>query len=86
MLSPEQQKLQSEVVKAEEVERVYDSYIRPFIEEKRVVLFEVFQSTSVRDMDALRDVKLQLTAINALEAHFKEFMNTGKLAKKQLES
>lgn len=85
MLDPEIAKLQSEVAKGDEYKRVFDSYIGPFIEAKKQVLFEAFQTIPVGNVEALKDVKLQLTAINSLQAHFEEFMNTGKLARKQLE-
>lgn len=85
MLDPEQAKLESEVAKGDEYKRVFQSYVGPFIEAKRQLLFEAFQEVPVSNVDQLKDIKLQLTAINSLEAHFQEFMNTGKLAKKQLE-
>lgn len=85
MLDPEQAKLESEVAKGDEYQRVFQSYVGPFIEAKRQLLFEAFQEVPVSNIDQLKDIKLQLTAINSLEAHFQEFMNTGKLAKKQLE-
>ncbi len=85
MLDPEVAKLQSEVAKGDEYENIFNSYMKPFIEEKRQVLFELFQTIPVGNVEALKDVKLQLTAINSLQAHFQEFMNTGKLARTQLE-
>ena len=85
MLDPEQAKLESEVAKGDEYQRVFQSYVGPFIEAKRQLLFEAFQEVPVSNVDQLKDIKLQLTAINSLEAHFQEFINTGKLAKKQLE-
>ena len=85
MLDPEQAKLESEVAKGDEYQRVFQSYVGPFIEAKRQLLFGAFQEVPVSNVDQLKDIKLQLTAINSLEAHFQEFMNTGKLAKKQLE-
>lgn len=85
MIDEAQAKLQAEQAKGEEIERVMNSYFRPFLEAKREVLFEAFQNVPVSNLDGLKDVKLQLTALNALEAHFLEFINTGKLAKHQLE-
>ena len=85
MIDPEVAKLQAEVAVGDEYQRVFDSYVGPFIEEKKRVLFEHFQTIPVGNVEALKDVKLQLTAINSLEAHFKEFMTTGHLAKMSLE-
>lgn len=86
MLDPEVSKLQAEQSKGEEYGRIFDSYIKPFLEAKREVLFDAFQQVSVADVDALKDIKLQLTAINSLEAHFNEFITTGKLAAHKLEN
>ena len=85
MLDQETAKLQAEVAKAGEIEGIMNSYIMPFIEEKRQILFDAFQNVPVANMEALKDIKMQLTAINSLEAHFREFITTGKLAEKQLE-
>ncbi len=86
MLNDQTVKLKHEQALGEEYGRILEVYIAPFIDEKRRVLFEAFQDTSVLDIDALKSIKLQLTAINALEAHFVEYVTTGKLAKQQLES
>ena len=85
MLDHEVAKLQAEVATADEYQRVFDSYVGPFIEAKKQVLFEHFQTIPVGNVEALKDIKLQLTAISSLQAHFQEFMNTGKLARTQLE-
>ncbi len=85
MLDPEIAKLQQEVAKGDEFQRIFDGYVGPFIEAKKQVLFEHFQTIPVGNVEALKDIKLQLTAINSLEAHFREFITTGKLAEKQLE-
>lgn len=85
MLDQNQAKLEAEKAKGEEYQRVFDAYVNPFIAAKREVLFEAFQQVPVQDTETLKDIKLQLTAINSLEAHFMEFVNTGKLAKYQLE-
>ena len=85
MLDQAEAKLKAEVARAGEIEGVMNSYIMPFIEEKRQILFDAFQSVPVGNVEALKDIKTQLTAINSLEAHFREFITTGKLAEKQLE-
>lgn len=85
MLDPIAAKTEAEVAKGDEYQRIFDGYVGPFIEEKRQVLFDHFQTIPVGNVEALKDIKLQLTAINALEAHFKEFIQTGKFAKIQLE-
>lgn len=85
MIDPDKARAQAEQAKGEEYERVFDSYINPFLVEKRKVLFDAFQDVPLHQVDALKDIKAQLTAINSLEAHFKQFITTGKLAKIELE-
>ena len=42
MIDPEVAKLQAEVAKGDEYQRIFDSYVGPFITEKKQVLFEHF--------------------------------------------
>lgn len=78
--------LEMEKAKGEEYERVFTGYIAPFIEEKQKVLFEAFTAANATDTVTLQAIKMQASAINALAASFQEFINTGKLAKFELES
>lgn len=78
--------LEQERAKGEDYQRVFESYIKPFIQATEKVLFDKFTDTSVTNVDALKDIKFQMTAIRALEAHFGEYMTTGQLASIQLES
>lgn len=85
MLDQTTAKLQAEVAKGDEYQHVLDSYIKPFIEEKTQLLFEHFQNVPVESVDQLKDIKMQMTAIKSLESYFTGFIDTGKLARKQLE-
>lgn len=80
------QLLELERAKGDEYKRVYDAYIKPFVDEKQKVLFEAFQNTSIANVDQLKDIKAQSTALNALSEHFKRFIETGEIAKYQLEN
>lgn len=86
MLDEKTSKLQLDVAKGAEYQSVLENYIQPFVDEKARVLFEHFSNTPVGDVDTLQAIRYQLTAIRALESHFIEFVNTGKLSEKQLEN
>lgn len=85
MLDPDKAKLELEQSRGERYAEVYNEYIAPFIEEKQRILFEAFQATPVSNVEGLKDIKLQSTALVALGAHFQQFIDSGKLAKAQLE-
>lgn len=80
------QLLELERAKGDEYKAVYETYIKPFVDEKQKVLFEAFQNTSIANVDQLKDIKAQSTALNALAEHFKRFIETGEIAKYQLEN
>lgn len=72
--------------KGAEMQRVLDTYIKPFIEEKEQMLFQAFRNTSADNVEQLKDIKFQATAIASLESYFKSFVDDGKLAEYQLEN
>ena len=72
--------------KGAEMQRVLDTYIKPFIEEKERVLFQAFRDTQADNVEQLKDIKFQATAIASLESYFKSFVDDGRLAEHQLEN
>lgn len=78
--------LEQEIAKGQEYERVFNAYIKPFIEVKQQQLYQLFTSIPLTDVENLKAIKAQSTAIAALEMEFITFINTGKLAAKQLEN
>ena len=62
----------------------YQAFIKTFIEEKRIVLFETFQEISIRDTDDLLEVKRMLMTLDALEIEIKALIDTGKMASQKL--
>lgn len=81
-----QEHLEQERAKGQEAELVFETHIKPFVEAKEKLLFEAFQNCPVGNVELLKDIKFQMTAIRSLESHYQEFITTGKLAAIQLES
>ena len=65
-------------------ENAYNSFIKKYAEDKRVILFEAFQDASVLEPDNLITIKLQLKAIEGLDIEIKSIIDTGKMASKML--
>lgn len=84
MNSEEHEKLREEQAKGSDAKRTFNKFIKPFIDEKRLVLFEAFQEISIQDVDKLLETKRQLMVVNALETEMQSIINTGKMAAKTL--
>lgn len=68
-----------------ESQKVYDSYIRGFCDEKRKTLFNAFRDLPLTAENELMEVKRMLYAIDTLEADIITKIETGKMATKSLE-
>jgi len=77
-------RLKEEQKRGKQAEHAYEAFIRPFIGEKRQVMFEAFQAASIEDVSALLEIKRQDMAIKALEGEIESVINTGKMAAKTL--
>ena len=59
-------------------------FIKPFIDEKRKVLFEAFQDHTISDPDGLMEIKRMLMSLSVLDAEIVNFIDTGKMASQEL--
>lgn len=84
MTEAELEKLKSEQARGSDAERTLNRFIKPFIEEKRLVLFEAFQEVSVTEIEKLLEIKRQLLVVNALEQEMQSIIDTGRMATKTL--
>ena len=80
----EQEQLENEQLLGNRAQRAYDEFIKPFIEDKRRILFEAFQAIRISDTDDLMEVKRMLSAIDALDIEIRTVIDTGKLASESL--
>lgn len=85
MMNDKQLILENEMAKGAEMKVAYENYIKPFVDEKREVLFEAFSQTLATEPDVLVNIRMQISAINALEADYLSYISTGKLARFALE-
>jgi len=77
--------LENEQFKGSQAQHAYDNFIKPFVQDKRELLFNAFSATGVNDTEALKTIKLQLYAIDQLELEILSIIDTGKMASKALE-
>lgn len=79
-------KLHQEVAIGAKHKEVWDSLVKPFFDAKQTQLFTAFQTVDSHDLNNLQLIKLQSTALRAMEIHFMHFIDTGRLAEFQLTS
>lgn len=85
LTNKEREQCELEQAKGLSAERAYNEFIKPFVEEKRQVLFEAFQTISISESEDLMEVKRMLATVNALELDIISKIETGRLATHALE-
>jgi len=85
MISEESQKLSSEVAIGAEYAQTWNNHVAPFIKRKQADLFSAFLMTPSTEPLRLQEIRMQSTALEAMEVEFLDFINTCKMAQKQLE-
>lgn len=78
--NPQSDKLQDEIHFGEIAKRAHDSFIKPFIEGKRITLFTNFCSASMENPAVLMEIKRMMIVLDDLEAEVETVINTGKMA------
>ena len=74
------------IAKAERAKQLNEEFIKPFIESKHRILFNAFVEVDANDTDRLQLIRLQSTALSSLEAELQTYIDSGKIAKHELES
>ena len=68
-------KLENEQIQGNKAKHAYDGFIKPFIEEKKQVLFEAFQDISVTELEQLTEIKRMLNTLEALDIEIKSILS-----------
>jgi hypothetical protein len=69
----------------EEKKRAFEAHVEPFINEKKLQLFEAFCQVNSQDKDMLQSIRMQVSALDAIVEDFRHYINTGKMASISLE-
>lgn len=85
MIDETRARLEIDAALGEQKRIIFEQHIKPFIEAKERVLFEAFTATNAGDTKTLQLIKMQQSVLTSLEAYFREYIDTGKLAKFELE-
>ena len=85
-MTSEQQRtaLEIESAKGDKYQRLYDDVLESFFEEKDKVLFDAFRSVPVTSTDDLVAIRMQSTALESLRSEFLTVIESGRLARMQL--
>jgi len=78
-------KLEDEVVRATKVRKLKDAFLDQFFQEKEAQLFEHFKSIPIGASDDLVEIHHQLKSMNALKVAVQSVMDTGKMARIELD-
>ena len=77
-------KLEMEASDGEEWARIYERKLKPFFDRKRQDLFSFFIDESSAKQENLLLLKLQCNSLTSLENEFIDIIETGRLARQQL--
>jgi hypothetical protein len=84
-MNPEQkEQLENEQIKGSKAQHTYDSFIKDFVEEKRVVLFDTFRALPLSAESELMEVKRMLYAVDTLDDEIRAVIQTGQMASQVL--
>jgi hypothetical protein len=84
-MNPEQkEQLENEQIEGSKAQHTYDSFIKEFVEDKRMVLFESFRALPLTAEPELMEVKRMLYAVDTLEQEIMTVIQTGQMASKTL--
>lgn len=76
----EKNQLEAERDKGSRAQRAYEDFFAPFLAQKEAVIIEAFRTCEMRDEIGLMNIKMQFTAIDALNTELLAYIDTGKLA------
>ena len=79
------ERLEIESSVGDQYKNTWDGFVEPYFIEKSKQLFEAFKSCSSSNVDALVAIRMQMNALDGLKEHFISYVNSGELAKIQLE-
>lgn len=74
------EQLQAEQIKGAKAERIYETYVVPFIKAKKEILFKAFNDLPISATEDLAEVKRMNQTIDAFAQEFLTFIETGKMA------
>jgi hypothetical protein len=76
--------LEVEAARGESYTRVYEETLKTFFDEKERTLFAAFKTVDANNLTELQKVKLQATAFDSLKAEFQSVIESGQMARQQL--
>ncbi len=84
-MSQETERLEAEAAVCEAAGRAWEEHVKPFFVAKELELFEAFKDMTATNEKDVMLIKMQANVLAMLKDHFESMINSGKLARKQLE-
>ena len=84
MTADDTRKLEIEIAKGDRYKHLYDEILEDFFEKKQAILFNAFTSVPVTKTEELVAIRMQSTALESLRSEFLTVIESGRLAKLQL--
>ena len=76
--------LDTEISKGRSAKKAYEMFFRPFIDNKRKLIYMAFDEVKPTDTESLVELKRHSMALSLLESEMKSYIETGKMAELQL--
>ena len=76
----EEHQLQMERGLGAQKQAAFEAHVEPFLIAKRKDLFDVFCQVSAQNVSELQVIRMQMTALDSIEADFRHYIDTGKMA------
>jgi hypothetical protein len=73
-----------QVARGQSATNAWENHIQPFFEAKEALLIAAFRSGDIRDLEGLRNLKLQFLALDGLKSEISSYIDTGNLANNML--
>ena len=85
MIDDNEAALQSEADRCEAAGRAWHQHVEPFFIAKEAELFQAFKDISTTEQNDILLIKMQANVLAMLKDHFESKINTGKMARTQIE-
>jgi hypothetical protein len=80
-LSEEQaEQLSNEIELGSQAKKFYESFVQPFVEEKRALIFEAFEEVEQTNLEGLAELRRMISIVNIFDYEIRSYIETGRMA------
>ncbi len=74
------EQLSNEINRGELARKYYETFVEPFVTEKRNLIFQAFMEASPSDAESLSELRRMISIVNIFDHEIKTYMETGQMA------